>query len=219
MNGFIAGVLLALAARVTPAERREWARAMRAETACLPESERLSWAIGCFLAAIKQRFTPMPTNMPRISRWVMFIESVGAFGPLTVGWWEVTFGGSGFVRLTSGNIHYYTDYPGGTYLLTMLCLATVVALLGPIGLFLGLRYVMLGRGIANRAFGWALVGAMWAYCLFGTIAGYLYGPDDWRFNWEHTLAFNLLPTAVVLHLMYLGKPAMPEPGDTRLAAG
>jgi hypothetical protein len=219
MNGFIAGVLLALAARVTPAERREWARAMRAETACLPESERLSWAIGCFLAAIKQRFTPMPTNMPRISRWVMFIESVGAFGPLTVGWWEGHVWRLGVrashVRehsllhgLSRRNIPPHDAVPrngGRTPRAHRIVPRT------------SLRDV--GTRIANRSFGWALVGAMWAYCLFGTIAGYLYGPDDWRFNWEHTLAFNLLPTAVVLHLMYLGKPAMPAPGDTRLAAG
>jgi len=216
VSAWFADILLRLANRMVPPERGEWSRAMRAESAYLPESVRVRWALGCLVAAIKLRFTPMPTETPRISRWVMFIEAVGAFVPLAVGWWEVTFGGSGVVRLTSKNIHYYVDYPGGTYLLTMQILAAVVALVGPIGLFLGLRYVFFGRGLANRVFGWVLVGGMWTYAFFGTIAGYLFGPDEWKFLWDQMLAFNLLPAAVVLHLMYLGKPAAPTPGDARL---
>lgn len=44
----------------------------------------------------------MNTGDYRVSRGVMLVEATGAFGPLTLAWFEIVFGASGIVRLTGG---------------------------------------------------------------------------------------------------------------------
>ncbi|MCC7463832.1 MAG: hypothetical protein IT480_15395, partial [Gammaproteobacteria bacterium] len=101
----------------------------------------------------------MNTGNCRVARWVMLIEAIGVFGPLTRAWYEITFGASGIVRLSGAIIdRKFPNYPGGSYILVMMLLNGVIGVAGPVGLFLGLRYVLMGRGIESRALGWTLAG-------------------------------------------------------------
>jgi hypothetical protein len=207
-----------LALRIMPAHRRPWAEAMLAESSYLPTGAALRWSLGCLLAACKERFSPMDTGDLRISRWVMFVETLGCFGFLTLGWFEITFGASGVVRHTADIVAtYYLPYPGGRFIFTMLLLGAIVGMAGPIGVFLGLRYVMAGRALASRALGYALIAGLVAYALAGTL-GYFVGPPDFRGDAGFTLLFVLLPVACIAHLMVLARPAVPPPPKAGMAA-
>jgi len=215
-----ASLCLRLAQWLLREQHAEWVRAMRAELPYLSnEHERLRWAFGCLVAAIKQRFAPMDTGTLRISRWVMLIETLGCFVPLTIGWLDLNFGPSGIIRHTPEVIErfYLSAQPGGAFIVSMLFAGAVVSVLGPIGLFLGLRYVLVGRGIRNRTVGITLIGIPIALNLLGTLAGFLVGPEDFKGSFEATLLFVILPVAGIAHLMYLAKPATPTPGTAALA--
>ena len=189
-----------------PRERADWIAAMHAEVAPLPPAAARAWAFGCVVAAVKQRLVPMKIGNLRVPRWVMLIEALGSFVPITHSWFAITFDEPGLLRhpwrIVVDN---YVSFPGGTYVLSMLLAACVVGLLGPIGLFLGLRYVVTGRGIEHRAIGYALIGMPLAMAVYGVIAGYLVGPPDFALFWSPTIVLGLLPLVCVAHLMYLAR--------------
>lgn len=214
---WLAGVLMRLALRIMPPRQREWADAMHAEIFHVEGVERVSWAFGCLIATLKQRLSPMNTGDHSVSRWVMAIETVGCFGPLTFAWYEITFGPSGVVRLSGEAIEkLFLPYPGGPYILAMMVGAAIVGLIGVVGLALGLRYVITGRGLQQRAVGFVLIGSLAAYCVLGAIAGYAAGPPQFAVDPGSTLLFGVLPTVGIAHLMYMEhKP----PGAIVPAAG
>ena len=161
-----ANLLLDAARRLLPWERRDWTAAMRAEADHVPEDELLRWALGCFLAAIKQRFAPMPTGGHRV------------------------LGGSGLVRLTDSIIERnFRAVPGGSYILVEMFVNSVIGLPGPAGLFLGLRYVFTGRGLQKRIIGWTMAGILVVANLVGTIAGKFWGPPDFHAPMTFTFLF------------------------------
>lgn len=196
--------------RLAPPERRDWAHAMRAEADYVADGERLGWVLGCCWTAIKLRFDPMNTGTFRVSHWVMLVEAVGGFGPLTLGWYEITLGGSGIVHLTREIIEKnFLTYPGGGYILVMIFVNGVIGLLGPIGLFFGLRYIFTGRGMENYKVGWTLFAAPLITNIFGTIAGQFWGPSDFHVPLTLSLLLAWLPAAIVLHLMWIARPGPP----------
>ena len=85
-----------------PPARAEWLDAMRAESDHLRGAERTRWAFGSFITALKQRFAPMGTDHYRVSRWVMFVETCGAFGGLAFAWWGWHQGGLALMQLGMG---------------------------------------------------------------------------------------------------------------------
>jgi hypothetical protein len=199
------------ARRLLPPERRDWAEAMRAEADYVSQDKRLRWALGCVWTAIKQRFDPMKTGDYRVSRGVMLVEAIGSFGPLSLGWFEIVFGGSGIVRLTDKIVDkYFLADPGGRYMVVMMFVNGVIGLLGPIGLLLGLRYALTGRGIESRVVGWTMTAAPVVVNLIGTIAGRFWGPSDFHVPLTFTFLFAWLPAAVILHLTYLARPPQPS---------
>lgn len=211
----LTNVLLDAARRLLPPERREWAQAMRAEVDNVPQAERLRWAFGCFLAAIKQRLAPMDTGGYRVSRGVMLVEAIGSFGPLALGWFEIVFRRPlGLVHLTAEIVakDFLAD-PGGRYILGELLVNSVVGLLGPAGLFLGSRYVLTGRGIESRTLGWTMAAIPVVANLVGTIAGKLWGPPDFNVLLTFTFLFAWLPALVLLHLTWLGGSVPPSQRD------
>jgi hypothetical protein len=208
----LAAILFGLAQRLMPPARLEWLDAMRAESDHLHGAERTRWALGSFITALKQRFAPMDTGNSRVSRWVMFVETLGAFGPLTLGWWEVTFGGSGLLRLSPAIIEkHFMSFPGGPYILVMQIAGGVVGLLGLVGMFLGLRYVLTGRGLENRGLGRTFVAIPIVTHVLGTLAGFIVGPPDFAYSafgfWFYTVMLTAVPAAVFWHLMTLARPA------------
>jgi hypothetical protein len=214
----LATVLLNLARRLMPRGREDWFDAMRAESDYLDGAERLRWTFGCVITAIKQRFAPMDTGSFRVSRWVMLVEALGAFGPLTLTFWEITFGGSGLVRMSPAIVEkVFMSYPGGPYIFSMQIVGGVIGLLGPVGLFLGLRYVITGAGLRNRALALTLIGLPIAAHVLGTIAGFVVGPADFGFSLFgfglYTVMLTAVPIAVFWHLAILGRRAesLPPP--------
>lgn len=209
----VSGMLLALARRVMPASRREWMDAMRFEAGHVSKEERLRWAFGCLLTSLQQRFVPMNTGDLRVSRWVMFVEAAGGFGPLSVGWYLATFVAPGFIRWKGAALeNFVSSNQGGEYILAMAAVFGIVGLLGPIGLFLGLRYAFTGRALENRFLGWVLVVIPVAAYLFGIVAGFMAGPPDFEYSMNSFLifiAFTAVPAGVVYHLMSLARPARP----------
>jgi len=209
---WFASLCMQFAAWLMRHERGNWARAMRAEFQYVSTPDRLSWAFGCVIAAIKQRLVPMDTGNFRISRGVMLVETLGCFGFLTLGWYAITFGSFGLLRFDNATIEkVFFGYPGGPFLFWVMVASIVVGLVGPIGLFLGLRYVLQGRALTNRAVGWSMIGATLGLNVVGTIAGYFVGPADFHVMPSLTLLMVVLPVAGVLHLMYLARPAAPPP--------
>jgi len=208
MNRSPAAALLRISRKIMPAHRRDWAEAMHAESAHLSGAAATRWAAGCLIAAIKARLLVMQIGTLRIPRWVMFVEAIGCFLPLSAGWYAIAFGQPGMLRHPPHLIEQtYIAFPGGPYIMTMLLAGVLVGLLGPVGLLLGLRYVFTGQGLRNRLLGFTLIGVPVAYSVLGLIGGYLAGPPDFAPIWSHTIIFLLLPLACVAHLMYLEKPA------------
>jgi hypothetical protein len=215
MNWF-ANICVKFAAWLMRHERGDWALAMRSEIQYVNSSDQLSWAASCVIAAIKQRLVPMRTGNFRISRWVMLVETLGCFGPQALGWYLMVFEQPGIIHYSLAEIErWYLPLPGGTFIISMLIAGAVVGVIGPIGLVLGLRYVLFGRALDNKALGAVLIGAPILLTIFGWIAGVFFGPPDFRPMFDVTFVFTCLPVAVFAHLMYLARPAVPP---TMLAA-
>jgi len=218
--GGVAGVLLALATRLAPTERAEWIEAMRAEVAYLPEQARLRWALGCLVTAIKLRVTPMQTGSLRINPWIMVLESLVCFGSSLIACWIFTFGDLGVLTHDFAPFERYLDgvlgVPDAQMVIWMLYGYAVCSLVGPVGMFLGLRYALLGRGLRNRVLGYGLIAAAIAVSFSGTLSNFWIGKGDWSERIPLIVQFTILPAAGILHLMYLGRRAAPAPGDARL---
>lgn len=211
----IAFLVFRLAGKIMPCERGEWVEAMRAELPHMSARAALIWSTGCVITAIKQRVVAMRVGTLRIPGWVMFVETIGAFGPLTMSWYAVALDQPGVLHYSWNTIStHYLPFPGGPYIITMLLTSVVVGLLGPIGLFFGLRYVVTGRGIASRMLGYSLLIVPLLSVVIGTIAGHLVGPADFEVRWSHIVGFFgfiLVPMACVLHLMFLERPDRAQP--------
>jgi hypothetical protein len=79
--------LMTLASSILPAARRDWGEAMRAELHyAKSDAAALSWAFGCVLAGMNERMHTMMISNGRISRWVLIVEWLACFGPLTLLW-------------------------------------------------------------------------------------------------------------------------------------
>lgn len=79
--------LMMLASSILPDARRDWGEAMRAELYyAKSDAAALSWACGCVLAGMKERVHTMMISNGRISRWVLSVEWLACFGPLTFLW-------------------------------------------------------------------------------------------------------------------------------------
>ena len=223
MNGtrleWPAAMLLKLACRLMPPERREWAEAMKAELPYLPREAALSWAAGCVVAALKQRFALMNTGSFRVHRWVLLVEILGCFGPATLAWWIITFGHGGVAYWNSDVIGKYI--PGmalaDQYQVWLHAGRAITGLIAPIGLFLGLRHVIRNRALDNRALGYALVAAPVLQTAADIVGAIRFGADPLPPGIFVLLV--LLPIVGITHLMYLAKPVVPQPTDAGLAAG
>lgn len=209
----LAGALLRISRRLMPAHRRAWTDAMRAETHYLSDGVATRWAFGCLIAAIKARFAPMHTGNFHVSRWIMLVETLGCFGTALLAWFEFTFGPSGVVHLNAEVVgRYFLPTPGGGYIVALMIGFAVTGLVAPIGIYLGLRYVLSGRALDNRRLGWALIAAPVLQSLAGAVGFLWMGTDGWGTGLTLFVLCTLLPVLGILHLMYLAKPAAPVMG-------
>jgi hypothetical protein len=92
----------------------------------------------------------------------------------------------------------------------------ITGLVAPIGLFLGLRYVLLNRALDRSALGCALIAAPVLQTIAGLIGVVGFGAEPLLPG--IFLLLIVLPILGIAHLMYLARPAASQPSDARLAA-
>lgn len=204
----LAFALVRLAARLLPQERDGWARAMSAELHHVDGGyHALVWSIGCLTSSITVRIRAMVVGSFRISRWVLAPELALCFVPLTFGWLDVMFGASGIVHFDMTVVErYFLAEPGGLTALLTIGAQAMLGIVGPIGLLLALRLVVLNRPLRSHALATALVAAavliaavfIANQAILGSIA------TAWDVAGALIL-FSMLPAAGILHLLYLGR--------------
>jgi len=153
----------------------------------------------------------MNNNTLRISRWVLSLELVVCFFPITVGWFDAVFGDSGVTRLSSSVIgKYFLDTPLNTSILGMMIGGAVVGLVGPIGLFLTLRAVTTGRGLRSRTIGIAMIAGVVSYAIASVMLRLVGGPGAYAATIDFIVLMIMLPAVGIAHLMYLATPVGPK---------
>ena len=185
-SGFrrIAIRLTAHAQRVLPRTGADWAKAMGNEIAHIPSGRAaLAWALGCVFASYRERMRAMIMRSARISSWVLILEMLFCFAPLTL-----------LCLAVIANLGRMEGKEG--------ILALTVAAAGPIGFAVAFKVVVLKRASLSKI-------AIAALCILvaWTVLGYSLqigadnGPvDEW---WRDFVLIALLPALGVAHLVYL----------------
>jgi hypothetical protein len=187
----VANRLVRHAAKVLPPKREHWADAMAAELAHIPDdAASLKWALGCVIASYSERIQHMTTVRPGLSRWVLCVEMLCFFAMPALGFFD---------ELTPP---YYAPLRATIFILS-------IALLGPVGLVVAFKTVVLNRPGLTTVAAWALrILAAWAlladliYLLASNGAMQL----DW---WRGYILIALLPAFAAAHLIYLSTRSRP----------
>ena len=158
---------------------------MSAELAYEPNDlSALKWALGCVLASYTERFKHMTTQRPYFSRWVLCVEMLCFLGIPALGF------------VTIGTPPYYAPLP-----VTLFILST--ALLGPVGLALAFKSVVLNRPVLSAPETWTLrILAGWAVVGFFLYMVFGHGTMDLEW-WRGYALVALLPAFAAIHLLYL----------------
>lgn len=190
--------LLNVAGRILPPSRRAWARDMRAEIDFI-ESDfaALNWAVGCVLASVRERGADMLQTDGQISRWVLVLEWLTCFVPLTLIW------GVAVVYMTSrGSAPPDVLVP------------TLAATLGPVALIVSLVATLsAGRARVARfasllAIGFLIVAVLQLVPV--GMSGRI-GLQWFQFKASLFVLFTLLPLAGCLHLNHLSRQSATAP--------
>jgi hypothetical protein len=175
--------LAAHAEKALPRSRADWASAMRNEVQHISNNHAaLKWALGCVFASYRERLRTMIARNPRISRWVLVLEMLVCFTPLT---WLclATFANLGRMDGKTGMV------------------ALTVAAAGPIGLVVAFKVVVLNRPSLTKL-------AMAALCILAAWTGLTYSlqllaePEP-ASHWREFVLIALLPALGIAHLLYL----------------
>ncbi|MFC4313126.1 hypothetical protein ACFPN2_28870 [Steroidobacter flavus] len=210
MNDLIS-LCLRLAAALMGKHGSEWSRAMNAELNHVPNNDRLLWALGCVLAAVKWRFETMRSGNFQVSRGVLLLELLLCFLPISLGWWDAVFGQSGVLGLNQSIIQdHFTATPLGRVILGMMIGSALIGLAGPIGLFLTSRAVITGAGLRSRALGIAMIAGVTLYIVASILLRLFTGPGAYAADMGFIVLIGLLPALGTAHLMYLSR-AEPQP--------
>jgi hypothetical protein len=82
----------------------------------------------------------------------------------------------------------------------------VIGLVGPIGLWLGARFVLTGQGLRARAAGFAMIGVLLLVGAAWIVARVAWGDGAYAASFTSMLLLVILPAAVIWHLMELARP-------------
>lgn len=153
----------------------------------------LQWALGVYVASCLERARVMSTDSLRLSRWLLSLEMLLCFAPLTF------FTGVLVVVLLNGAM------PTGFALLSLS--ATAV---GPIGLVAAFRVIVLGRVSLGRTTTFVLgLLAAWPLVAFSSLSIGGAGPiGEW---WREYVLIALLPAVGAAHLVLIGTRPPKEP--------
>jgi hypothetical protein len=176
--------LAAHAARILPRERHEWSRAMISEVDHSPNARAaFSWALGCLFASYFDRMHTMNRSLGKISAWVLSLEMLVCLIPATLF----------FAAIVSTSM-------SGAWPARDVMLYASAALIGPVGLALTIRIVLLRKSIGLAIGAASCTLALWTPLAYWAIVrGQLADSSDWR-----SLALmGLLPALAVAHLAFI----------------
>jgi hypothetical protein len=175
--------LAAHAEKVLPRSRADWARAMRSEIHHISGNHAtLKWALGCVFASYSERMRTMIGNSPRISRWVLVLEMLCCFTPLTL-----------LCLAVLANLGRMEGKAG--------ILALTVTATGPIGLIVAFKVVVLNRPPLTKF-------AIATLCVLAAWTGLAYSlqiiaEGEPAHAWREFILIALLPVLGIAHLLYL----------------
>lgn len=173
--------------RALPAHRAEWADAMRNELQYISSDfAALQWALGVLFASCLERIRVMNAESFRLPRWLLSLEMLLCFVPLTF------FAAVLVVVLVRGLM------PPGFAFLNL-----SAAAVGPVGLAVAFRMIVLGRIALGKGTIFALgLLAAWTVVAFSSLPIRGNGPiGEW---WREYILIALLPAAGAAHLMIIG---------------
>jgi hypothetical protein len=188
--------LVRLAARLLPPTRADWAAAMTAELRhCDRDADAVAWAIGCVVAALKERVSAMLKSRLRVCTWVAVPEMLLCFVPLTI-----AFGDA--VQALSFVLHRPVS-PGSSDVAVPL-VAAALAATGPVGLVVAFRSLFNAKRIGARWLGAALVAApvLYGIALIAQALADRAGGTFQAFDfWSGLILLSALPALGAAHLM------------------
>jgi hypothetical protein len=178
--------LAAHAAKVLPGNRADWATAIRNEVHYITgNNTAFMWALGCVFASYIERMRTMTGSDLRISRWVLVVEMLCFFTPLT---------------MLCFTVFAYLD----RLTVQQILLSLSVAVTGPVGLVVAFKSIVLNRpSLAKSAMTALGILAVW------TLLGYSLqllsqgGVDHWWRFWREFVLIALLPAIGNAHLIFL----------------
>jgi hypothetical protein len=145
----------------------------------------------------------------RVSGFVLVLEMALCFVPITFGWFDVMFGMSGVAWLDGPTIDLYVGTPVGVAMLAKMLakmlVGAVIGLLGPLGLVVAMRQIVLGRALRRGWVSAALVGGPILLATVYVVANLASG-TEFSIEWGgFYVLFTVLPLAGAVHLSYLGR--------------
>lgn len=115
------------AMRILPPSRREWGQSMRAELDHVASKHLIAWAFGCALTSYTERLKAMNHSSLLVSKWVVGLEALLCFGPLSLLW---------FAAVARLNLFF-----GEPWIL----FDTAIITIAPLSLILAFRFVLFDR--------------------------------------------------------------------------
>ena len=189
----VARALAAHAAWILPDGRQAWSRAMLHELHYLPNAATaIRWALGCVLAGYINRINTMNHSLKHVSRWVLSLEALLCFGPVT---WlclaVLSFSMKGAWSAADASLYISAT------------------LIGPLGLVIAGRVLLLGQAAGRTASAAMCVLASWTFLAYSGLIVRNEGglsSDGWR----SFVLIALLPAVASAHLLYLTRETRRE---------
>jgi hypothetical protein len=183
----VANALLRHATRMMPAARADWAAAMHAESAVIEEGEAVIWALGCVIAAYRERIRAM--DKIYLFARLGFAFAIAGYGAMQLLPAAMTFayrtGWTGALEILDGatagdNWRRFVPLMESTPLLL------IVASLASASLFLASSVALvLNRSIAPWLLvsGVILTAAQFFVTHNGQISQHAFSPGEFRMDW------------------------------------
>lgn len=184
----IASALVTHAAHILPLQRREWSSAMISEVDHLPSAgAAIRWAMGCIITGYIERIR-MSRSMRHVSRWVLSLEMLLCFVPVT---WL-------FAAVISSSIRVMPSPPTALLFVS----ATLV---GPIGLLMAAKTLVFRRAVGRITSAALCVLALWTFATY--LALISRHPGALSSDWREIVLIAVLPGLAAAHLAFMASEA------------
>lgn len=193
-----------------PASRLDWANAMGAELERLEnDGQAFFWAVGCVIAALKERVSAMSAGNLKIPRWILIPEMLLCFVPLTLGWLDAILATLGFFGVIRLNGQDFATVHGGALAMVPIVAGVVFGALGPLGLIAAYRLIVRGPQANSRWIRYALIFAPLLYgvlilstrLVIGDLDALASATADSLHFWSAIIFLSALPTWGAAHML------------------